>query len=69
VRVRITQRPREPEIEGVKLDRMQPGSVRDVSPIVGTWLVVKGYAYPEMRRSEDEPPAEIEPPGSNRRKR
>jgi hypothetical protein len=31
---------------------------------VGTWLIVQGYAYPEMRRTEDditEPTAETEP--------
>jgi hypothetical protein len=69
VRVRITELPREPEIEGVKLDRMQPGAVRDVSSSVGTWLIVKGYAYPEMRRTEDEPRREDEPPDPDRRTR
>jgi hypothetical protein len=63
VRVRITERPREPDIDGVKLDRMQPGTVREVSSAVGTWLIVKGYAYPEMRRSNDDPDAEKESPG------
>jgi hypothetical protein len=62
VRVRITERPREADIDGVKLDRMQPGTVRDVSSAVGTWLVVKGYAYPEMRRTDDDAEAEQEPP-------
>lgn len=69
MRVRITERPRETEIEGVRLDRMQPGTIRDVSPAVGTWLVVKGYAYPEMRSADDEGPAGEEPRDHERRKR
>jgi hypothetical protein len=54
VRVRITTRPRELNIEGVDLDTLRPGTVCDVSASVGTWLVVQGYAYPEMRRSEED---------------
>jgi hypothetical protein len=59
VRVRITVRPRERDIEGMSLDTLRPGSVCDVSASIGTWLIVKGYAYPEMRRGpeEDEFPA------------
>jgi hypothetical protein len=60
VRVRITTRPRELNIEGVDLDRMSPGNVVDVSATVGTWLVVQGYAYPEMRRmSEDSSDSDV----------
>jgi hypothetical protein len=54
VRVRITDRPRERDIEGVSLDRMLPGTVCDVSSSVGTWLIVQGYGYPEMRRATEE---------------
>ena len=54
VRVRIITRPREMNIEGVDLNRMSPGSVFDVSATVGTWLVVQGYASPEMRRSDED---------------
>ena len=64
MRVRITTRPRELNIDGVDLETLRPGSVCDVSISVGTWLIVQGYAYPEMRRTEDditEPPAEAEP--------
>ena len=64
MRVRITTRPRELNIEGVDLDTLRPGTVCDVSASVGTWLVVQGYAYPEMRRSEDDvndPSDEAEP--------
>jgi hypothetical protein len=41
-------------IEGVDLNRMSPGSVVDVSATVGMWLVVQGYAYPEMRRTSED---------------
>lgn len=64
MRVRITTRPRELNIDGVDLDTLRPGAVCDVSMSVGTWLIVQGYAYPEMRRTEDditEPTAETEP--------
>jgi hypothetical protein len=54
VRVRITVRPRERDIEGMSLDTLRPGSVCDVSASIGSWLIVKGYAYPEMRRGPEE---------------
>jgi hypothetical protein len=54
VRVRITERPRERDIEGVNLDTLRPGSVCDVSATIGSWLILQGYAYPEMRRTPEE---------------
>jgi hypothetical protein len=54
VRVRITVRPRERVIDGMSLDNLRPGSVCDVSATIGTWLIVQGYAYPEMRRLPEE---------------
>ncbi len=53
VKVRIKSVPQEPEIDGVRLDRFQPGSIREVSGSVGAWLIAQGYAEPEMRRSEE----------------
>ena len=47
----------EKEIDGVTLTGMLPGSVRDVSPELGIWLIAEGYADSEMRRtssSEDQ---------------
>ena len=68
VRVRITERPRELDIEGVRLDRLRPGSVCDVSAALGSWLIVKGYAYPEMRRTHEDGPADqIELPDRRRK--
>lgn len=63
VRVRITERPREHDIEGVRLDRLRPGSVCDVSAAVGSWLIVQGYAYPEMRKTPEDGRVE-QPTGS-----
>jgi len=50
VKVRIRRTPRETELDGVPLDRLQPGAVRDVSAGLGTWLVAERYADVEMRQ-------------------
>jgi hypothetical protein len=66
VRVRIKERPREHDIEGVSLDTLRPGSVCDVSATIGSWLIVQGYAYPEMRQTpEDDPFAAERRPASD----
>ncbi len=52
VRVRIRKKPDEHEMDGVNLDCLAPGTVRDVNPSIGSWLVAQGYAEPEMRRAE-----------------
>ena len=49
VRVRITTTPREEELDGVRLDGFVRGMVRDVSPLIGAWLITEGYAEPELR--------------------
>jgi hypothetical protein len=49
VKVRIRKTPEEEELDGVRLDNMRPGAVREVSPSIGAWLVVERYAVPEMR--------------------
>ena len=51
VNVRIKKTPVEREIDGVPLDGMIPGTVRNVSAVLGSWLITKGYADFEMRRS------------------
>jgi hypothetical protein len=53
VKVRIKKTPREDEVDGVRLDRLEPGTVREVSASVGSWLIAERYADPEMRRSTD----------------
>jgi len=54
VKVRICNTPRESEVDGVRLDRFKAGDVREVSPILGAWLVAEGYALPEMRKTVKE---------------
>ena len=54
MRVRIIAKPREHDIEGVSLDTLRLGKVCDVSATVGSWLIVQGYAYPEMRRTPED---------------
>ena len=54
VKVRIKRTPREDELDGVRLDVLQPGMVREVSASVGAWLITERYAEPEMRRTTEE---------------
>jgi len=50
VKIRIKKTPAEREIDGVPLQGMLPGSVRDVSAVLGSWLITEGYADSEMRQ-------------------
>jgi hypothetical protein len=54
VKVRIKATPRQDEVDGVRLDRFTPGTVREVSPILGAWLIAEQYADVEMRESVKE---------------
>lgn len=54
MKVRIRKTPREEELDGIRLDSMQPGMVKEVSASVGSWLVVERYAVPEMRRTTED---------------
>ena len=49
MKVRIRKTPRLEELDGVRLDGMRPGTVREVSASIGTWLIAECYAVPEMR--------------------
>ena len=60
MRVRIRSAPSEKEVDGVQLDGLTPGLVRDVSAIVGSWLIAKGYAVSEMRSTEREASSGVE---------
>jgi hypothetical protein len=51
--------PREMEIDGVRLDGFRPGTVRDVSPLLGAWLIAEQYAEPEMRKGVGESAADF----------
>lgn len=46
--------PREHDVDGLVLDRLRTGTVVEVSPTVGSWLIAEGYADPEMRQSARE---------------
>ena len=59
VKVRIKETPREQEIDGVRLDRLSRGMVKDVASSLGAWLIAEGYADAEMR-SRDERPSDRE---------
>jgi hypothetical protein len=52
VKVRINRTPVEEELDGVRLDNMRPGTVREVSPSIGSWLIAERYADPEMRNQQ-----------------
>ena len=52
VKVRIKETPHEHELDGVRVDRFERGTVCDVSPSIGSWLIAEGYADPEMRQTE-----------------
>jgi len=54
VRIRIIQTPTEDELDGVHLDILTPGSVRDVTASLATWLIAQGYAQPEMRAIDED---------------
>ena len=51
VKVRITRTPDIEELDGIRLDDMRPGAVREVSSSIGSWLIAERYAEPEMRDS------------------
>ena len=51
MKVRISKTPDIAEMDGVRLDDMRPGSVREVSPSIGSWLIAERFAEPEMRAS------------------
>jgi hypothetical protein len=49
VKVRIKKTPAVREIDGVSLRGLLPGTVRDLSPVLGSWLIAEEYADVEMR--------------------
>ena len=50
MKVRIRQTPSLDELDGVRLDDMQAGTIREVSSSIGSWLIAERLAEPEMRR-------------------
>src|SRR5437763_818039 len=44
VKVRIRCTPREHELDGVRLDTLRPGVVREMPHVLASWLVAERYA-------------------------
>lgn len=42
-------------MDGVSLEGLVPGAIREVSMSVGTWLMAQGYAELEMRQQAEWP--------------
>ena len=51
MKVRIRKTPDVVEVDGVRVDDMKPGSIREVSASIGAWLIAEQFAEPEMRRA------------------
>ena len=56
MKVRILMTPPLAEMDGIQLGNMIPGTVREVSPSIGVWLVAEGYAVLEMREQREQLP-------------
>ena len=54
MKVRIKQTPREREIDGVRLDGLSRGMVKDIAGSLAAWLIAEGYADVEMRANREE---------------
>lgn len=52
MKVRIRKTPDVDELDGVRLDDMQPGAIREVSSSIGAWLITERCADVEMRRAD-----------------
>jgi len=63
MKVRIKETPREPEVDGVHLDGLARGAVREVSPSIGSCLIAQRYAEPEMRQASREENQDLSGPG------
>ena len=53
MRIRIVQRPRDESIDGVRLDRFEPGYQYEVGNTLGALLLAEGWAEPA---ADDAPP-------------
>lgn len=54
MKVRILATPDIAEMDGIHLCDMRPGTVREVSPSIGAWLIAEGFAVPEMRSQREQ---------------
>jgi hypothetical protein len=46
MRIRILQKPEQASIDGIRLDRFQPGGVYDVGNALGELLLAEGWGEP-----------------------
>jgi len=46
MRIRVIQRPTMPSVDGLELNRFQPGNVYEVGPALGCLLLSEGWAEP-----------------------
>ena len=53
MKVKILDKPKEADIDGVRLDSYRRGEIREVSSSVGFWLIANRYADSEMRHSSE----------------
>jgi hypothetical protein len=65
VRVRIIAQPDRLEVDGVRLESLVPGQVREVSASVGAWLIAEGFAVLEMRHERVEEFFDPRPPAAS----
>lgn len=49
MKVRIRKKPDLEELDGVRLDDLKAGTIREVSSSIGSWLITERFAEPEMR--------------------
>jgi hypothetical protein len=53
MRIRIVQKPREPSIDGIRLDRFEVGSEYDVGTTLGAVLLAEGWAIPVLAQTTE----------------
>ena len=58
MRIRIVQRPAQPSLDGIRLDRFELGYIYDVGPTIGSLFLAEGWAEPVA----DNLPPLVEPP-------
>lgn len=53
MRIRIVQKPREPSIDGIRLDRFELGGEYDVGTILSGVLLAEGWAVPVLAQTAE----------------
>jgi len=55
MRIQIIQRPTLPSIDGIRLDRFEPGRVYEVGTSLGSLLLAEGWAAPPVSADAPRP--------------